>query len=168
MEYRELLQARHSCRAYTDEPVSDAAIERLYEAVKVAPSACNRQPWKFLIVRDPVKKHAIAAATKWSFLEQAPVLIAALGHEGACWKRPEGTSILMLDIGIAMEHLVLAATDCGLGTCWVCAYEMAAVNAAVGVSAPWSVYALSPLGHPASALLEASHKERFEVFEVIG
>lgn len=123
-----VMTARRSCRAYRTEAVPRAWLERLVEAARVAPSACNRQPWRFAVVTRPDVKAAIAArgflpglAMHW--IAAAPALIVM----GLCrsWvthrvaPRLSGVDYAWIDLGIAGEHVVLQATALGLATCWI-------------------------------------------------
>ena len=129
MDLSELLTARQSVRSYADTPVEKEKIRQLVESVRLAPSASNAQPWKLIIVDEPVLKDAIAQATFSAaisfnrFVPQAPV-IAVLTIEktrtitqiGGWLKAREYP---LIDIGIAAEHLCLQATELGLGTCMI-------------------------------------------------
>ena len=137
------------------------------EAVRRAPSACNRQPWRFEIVFKRELREAIGACYPKPWLLEAPAIVVALGNKETCWKRPEGTPSVEIDLGIAMEHLVLAAAAEGLGTCWICAFEKARLNAVMGVEAPWSAEAVSPLGYGAAPPRELQYKKTDEIFRVV-
>lgn len=166
MEFYEVLKQRRSIRNYRPDPVSREVLEKLSSAVAVAPSANNRQPWKFLAVTDPARLAAIREACPQRLLENAPAIVVVAGNGEEAWRRPEGTSILDIDIGIAMEHLVLAATAEGLGSCWVCAYNLEKMTAALGLEAPWQALALTPLGYPAAPAQEIARKRVRDIFEI--
>ena len=167
MNFYEVLKSRRSVRVYDPTPIPESVLERLYEAVKYAPSACNLQPWKILVVTNPEAKAKLCAACSQKALQEAPAIVVALGNSDKCWHRPEGDAIIPLDIGIVMEHVVLAAAAEGLASCWICAYDMKRVDAAIGAAAPWHVYALSPLGYPGEAPAMPPRKRREDVFGVI-
>jgi nitroreductase len=124
----ELVRARASCRAYLPDPVPRACLEQLLEAARFAPSACNRQPWRFVVVEDPsVRKRltgeALLAGIPMQWTAQAAVMIA-LGMERSTVTHGiapaiSGVDYPLLDLGIAGEHLVLQAEELGLGTCWI-------------------------------------------------
>jgi nitroreductase len=161
------MRARRSVRAYLDRPLDPAALARIGEAVNLAPTACNRQPFTFRVVLDAALRERIAGVYRQPWLRQAPAIVLAIGNRDQAWKRPEGESIVAVDVAIAMEHLVLAAASEGLGTCWICAYDMAQMNRAAGILAPWEVVAISPLGHPADDQPSPARKPLGEVFQVI-
>lgn len=167
MDFYEVVKNRRSIRNYKSDPVPDAALRRIAEAVALAPSACNRQPYRFVVVRNPRMLDAVRAACPQRLFANAPAVVAAVGDVSSAWKRPEGSSILDVDIGIAMEHLVLAAKAEGLDSCWVCAYDREKVDAAFHLEAPWSVVALSPLGYAASPAGAIERKKVEEIFKVL-
>ncbi len=127
MTFQELINQRQSVRKYIDKPVEHEKIEQLIEAVHIAPSACNSQPWKLIIVDDPELKDKVAKATFSKaisfnkFTIQAPVfavlviekakLIAQLGG------KVKNQEYAQYDIGIAADHFCLQAAELGLGTC---------------------------------------------------
>ena len=169
MDFYDVLKARRSIRAYRPDPVPAEALARIAEAVRLAPTACNRQPFRFLAVRDPELKKKIAAATPMKFIAEAPVILAALGHASEAWQRPgDDRPIVEIDLAIAMEHAVLAATAEHLASCWICAYERSRMDAALGLDAEWTTLALSPLGIAADAPRPFVRKPSGETFEVIG
>jgi nitroreductase len=119
---------RVSCRAYQTTPVPEAHVMQILEAARLAPSACNQQPWRFAVVRDPELRRRIVeegflpgARMGWAL--DAPVHVV-LGMERSfithrLGPQVSGVDYPWVDIGIAGEHLVLAATELGLGTCWI-------------------------------------------------
>lgn len=167
MDFYDVVSKRRSIRGYKDEAISDEALDRICEAVRQAPSACNLQPWSFRIVFDLETREKIHGVYDRDWLLQAPAVVVALGNKDEAWKRLDGHSIVDMDMGIAMEHFVLAATAEGLGTCWVCAYDVNAMNQALGILPPWSVLAISPLGAPAETPRELNRKPVDEIVKII-
>ena len=119
---------RVSCRAYQTTPVPEAYLTRILEAARLAPSACNQQPWRFAVVRDPdvrrrIMQDGFLPGSKMTWALDAPVHVV-LGMERSfvthrLAPQISGVDYPWVDIGIAGEHLVLAATELGLGTCWI-------------------------------------------------
>lgn len=167
MDFYDVIRKRRSIRGYTDQPISEQVLERLGVAVSLAPSACNRQPWLFRVVRNPAIREKIGGCYNQPWLKQAPAIVVAMGNLDECWKRFDGTPSVDIDMGIAMEHLVLAAAAEGLGTCWICAYDRVRMDQALGIMAPWTVLAISPLGYPAVEPNTLKRKTVSEVFAVI-
>lgn len=129
MDFLELVNHRQSVRKYTDQPVEKEKIIKCIEAARLAPSACNAQPWKFIIVDDPDKRGKIAKETYGlllsfnKFSKNAPVVLAIV-IEPANFTSKMGTALKnihypLIDIGIAAEHFCLQAAEIGLGTCMI-------------------------------------------------
>ena len=147
MEFYEVLKTRRSVRAYKPDAVPENALRNIAEAVNQAPTACNRQPFQLFLFRDAAIRAKICdKVTFFPWLREAPVIAVLAGNASAAWERPDGGSIVDVDASIVMEHFVLAATAEGLGTCWICCYNRADVDAAAGIAAPWRSVAISPLG----------------------
>ena len=110
---------RYSVRKYLDKDVEEEKLREVLEAGRLAPSACNYQPWKFIVVRDKEIRKKIAEPTTWAkFIAEAPVLIVACKvRDGFLMGGWYDSAIL--DIGIALDHMTLQATHLGLGTCWI-------------------------------------------------
>lgn len=146
MEFMEVIRQRRSIRKFKPDPVPQAEIDYVLEAARLAPSWANTQCWKFIVVTDPkVKEEVASAGNNW--IAQAPVLIVACADPSKPGTKGD-QQYYMLDIGIAMEHLILAATDRNLGTCWIGAFDEAKVKKALGVPDNIRVVATTPLGYP--------------------
>ena len=125
--FLDLVSLRQSDRGYLDKPVDNEAIKRCIEAARLAPSACNSQPWKFIVIDEPELKNEVAKATSDKILPlnhftiQAPILVVVV-REGANLSSKFGTIVkkkpyTLIDIGIATEHFCLQAASEGIGTC---------------------------------------------------
>lgn len=147
----DLVRQRYSCREYdSDRHVEPHTVQAVIEAARLAPSACNRQPWTFVAITDPEIKATVLAKSRPSFL-QAPVIIAACGHHDQVWVRPsDNKDHTDVDISIAVEHICLAATSLGLATCWVCSFDVQATRQALSLPDSVEPVALIPLGYPAN------------------
>ena len=168
MEFYEVLKTRRSIRAYQSDAVPETALQKIAEAVNLAPTACNKQPFKLLLVRDPAVRKTICANCKFDFLAQAPVIAVMLTNESASWTRFEGNPAADIDASIAMEHLVLAAAAENLGTCWICAFSRPQMNDALRIAAPWSAFALSPIGYAGGEPRPFARKPLNEMVEIVG
>lgn len=148
MELMKVIEKRRSVRAYKNQEISEEKLGKILEAARLAPSASNRQPWKFIVVKDPEKRRELAKASRGqSFVGEAPVVIAGVALE------PEhimgcGVPAYAVDLAIAMEHIALAAQDEGLGTCWIGAFSQDEVKNILGVPDSYKVVALMPIGYP--------------------
>jgi nitroreductase len=139
---------RKSVRAYLDRPVEDEKLNAVLDAARLAPSASNRQEWRFVIVREPEMRLKLsAAAGGQSFVGDAPVLIVACAetdnHVMRC-----GQLSYPIDVAIALDHLSLAAVELGLGTCWIGLFDEKRVKELLGIPEPIRVVELMPLGYP--------------------
>ena len=165
--FKELATRRFSVRKYTNEPVSKEDIEYIMDCVRLAPSACNRQPWKFLLLTSDNAKEKIRQCYNRDWFKSAPVYVLCFKDVNGCWVRPEdGKPHGDIDLGIAVEHLCLAAADRGLGSCWVCNYE--AVKRLFPVEG-YEAVAIVPIGHiaPDCPHAEKKRKEMNEIFEEV-
>ena len=144
----EIVRDRYSCRVYNpDKKVDEDTVRAIIEAARLAPSACNRQPWTFVAVTSAEKKAAILSKSRPSFNE-APVLIVACGHHDVAWHRPaDNKDHTDVDVSIAVEHICLAAAAKGLATCWVCSFDVEATRRAIGLPDNVEPVALIPLGY---------------------
>ncbi len=143
MELYDAIRARRSVRSYEDRPVPREALDRLLEAARQAPSANNVMPWRFVVVTDQATRAAIAdSGTYGKFLVKTPVVIAAIGDAAAA---PKWYAV---DTAIALEHIALAATAEGLGSCWIGSFEEETLRRLLGVPEAQRVVALLALGYP--------------------
>lgn len=151
MDFYQAVAARKSVRAYRPDPVPDDVFNRVMEAARLAPSAKNIQPWKFIIVRDPnVKAELATACNNQQFIAQAPLAICGCAIESICYRGMGGYwNSWAVDLSIALEHIMLAAAAEGLGTCWIGSFNEAEVRRLLQVPEDIKIVALTPLGYPA-------------------
>lgn len=152
MEFKEVISKRRSIRAYKSDPVEHEKLAYVLEAARQAPSWKNLQCWRFMVVSSEAQRTAVMSAYSptnpgLKALQQAPVIIVlcASPAESENWQDKD---FYMLDAGLAMEHLVLAATDQGLATCWQALFDEARLREVLGVPGEFRVVALTPLGYP--------------------
>jgi nitroreductase len=147
MDVFEAIKLRRSVRAYEPIPVAKDKIEKILEAARLAPSAKNVQPWYFVVVTDAEKKEKIARSGRFAgFLKEAPVVIVGCGDSRASPKWH------VVDVSIAMQNMVLAATAEGLGTCWVGSFDEGLVKEILKVPEHYKVVALLAVGYPRKKL----------------
>ncbi len=156
--FNELVAARCSCRAYRTEPVSREALVQIVEAARRAPSACNRQPWRFVVATEaPLRKQLLTEGTLpglgMTWADNAPVILVLGIKKSLITHRvaPLLSKIEypLLDLGIAGEHAVLQATELGLGTCWIGWIRPKEVRRIVGWPSDIMPQALITVGWPA-------------------
>ena len=149
MDVYEAISKRKSVRGFTGEDVSEEMVSRLLEAARQAPSASNRQEWRFIVVRDQAMRKQLAEAARGQrFVGEAPVVLACCAetdeHVMAC-----GQLCYPIDVAIAIDHITLCAAAEGLGTCWIGAFNEEQVKKLLGIPSPIRVIGLLPLGYPA-------------------
>ena len=142
-----LCEQRYSCRAYSDRKVERDTVLTVLDIVRLAPSACNRQPWKFLVADSDEQRAAILSSYDREWIRTAPEFIVACGIHDEAW-------------------LCLAATSLGLGTCWVCNFDPKAIAEAFGLPEGVEPVAIIPLGYPAEGV-EVPAKKRKELDEIV-
>jgi len=149
MDVFEAIRTRRSIRRYQNKPVEKEKLSRVLEAARLSPSATNSQPWKFIVVTDPEVKERLRAAYNRDWFISAPVIIVGCAFPDKAWVRWDGEEYWKVDLAIAMQSLVLAAWEQGLGTCWIGAFREEEVKKALGIPEDVRVVALTPLGYPA-------------------
>ncbi len=144
----EAIEKRYSVRHYKDQPVEDDRLAEVLEAARLAPSGCNLQPWKLVVVRDRATiRSMVRAIGGQQFVEQAPVLVVAC-------KNGEGYNIghrydgAIIDVAIALDHMTLQAASIGLGTCWLGNYDGNEIRALLDIPSENPVVAILALGYP--------------------
>jgi len=148
----DLIETRKSIRSYKPQAVEEEKLNYILQAFRKAPSAKNLQPWKLVIVRDKKKINDLAiACNNQTFMTEAPILIVACAKEDEAYGVMGGyMNSYPVDIGIAFEHLMLAATEKGLGTCWIGAFKEKLVKDLLDIPEEVRVVAITPLGYPAA------------------
>ncbi len=150
MDFYEVIRTRRSIRSFKPDLIPDEVLNRILEAVRIAPSGSNRQPWKFIVVKDEaLKKRLVPACQNQRFIAEAPVIIAACGGN-IRWNRGGymGEMSMLVDVSIAFTHLILAARAEGLGTCWIGAFNNDEVKKVLNIPEDMNVVAVTPLGYP--------------------
>jgi nitroreductase len=164
MEFLELIKQRYSVRAYKPDPVEDDKLQQVLDAARLAPSAVNRQPFQLIVLRTEGREAELRRIYHRGWLSQAPLVICICGLPGKAWSRRDGQNYYHVDTAIAMDHLILAATDLGLGTCWVAAFDAAAAREVLGLPDDVEPVAFTPLGYAAD---EPGPKERKDLSELV-
>jgi nitroreductase len=125
MEFSELIVKRYSVRAYTPRPVEEEKLQQVLEAARMAPTASNRQPFQLIVIPTAGRKEELKRIYGVDWFVQAPVVICACAVPEKAWtrRRSDGKNYYMVDVAIAMDHLILQATELGLGTCWIAAFD---------------------------------------------
>lgn len=155
-----IIRARRSVRAYDSRPVAPSDIRAICEAARLAPSACNSQTWRFIAVTRPetisrICNEAMRPVIPNRWLAQAPLIIVGCAKldivANRIGSRITGTEYFQIDMGIAMEHMVLKATELGLGSCWIGWFKEERVRELLSIPEKIKVCALLTVGYPKEA-----------------
>lgn len=163
MNFLELVKNRYSCRAYKAKDVEREKIDYIMECVRFAPSAVNKQPWKFRIVETNEERAMVQRCYDREWFKSAPVYIVASILHDEEWVRGDGKQHGNIDIAIAVEHLCLAATEQELATCWVCNFNAQLCKELFRMSDNEEPAVLIPIGY---ANDEPNEKRRKNIEEI--
>ncbi|MCM1482764.1 MAG: nitroreductase family protein [Muribaculaceae bacterium] len=162
-----LAHDRYSCRSYSSTAVPRDMIEAVVEAARLAPSACNRQPWVFVVLDSPEQRAMISAVYGRDWAAGASAFIVAVGLHGEAWHRAsDGKDHTDVDVAIAVEHICLAAAAAGLGTCWICNFDAAALASEMNLPEGAEPVAIIPIGFPAEGS-KVPDKNRKKIDEIL-
>jgi nitroreductase len=169
MDFSDLVRTRVSIRDYDpSRRVPPPVLERILEAGRLAPSAANRQPWRFVVIASSEGLAKVRSCYGKPWFHDAPQVLAVVGSRKAAWTRQgDGWNSLETDLTIAMDHLVLAAANEGVGTCWIANFQPDALRSALGLDADQRVFAITPLGYPREGADAARLKERKTFDQVV-
>ena len=152
MDFSELIQKRYSVRAYRPDPVEEDKLHQVLEAARLAPSAANRQPFQFIVIRTAGREDELRRIYQREWFTQAPLILCACAIPAQGWVRMDGKPYTDVDVTIAMDHLILAATELGLGTCWIAAFDPTAAREVLGLPDEVEPIAFTPLGYAVDRL----------------
>jgi len=158
MDLMEIIKNRRSIRKYRSDEISQQDLNEIFEAVQLAPSANNLQPWKFILIRNDKKKRLIAqACAGQEFIGEAPVVVVAcaIGRGGYIGKYMESWPV---DLAIAVTHLILSAWNKGLGTCWIGDFDEDKIREICSIPHVVRVVAITPLGYPVKTVPPTSRR----------
>jgi nitroreductase len=160
MEFMEVITKRRSIRKYKPDPIAEEKIRYVLEAARLAPSWGNWQCWKYIVVTDESLKKVI---TQHEWATKAPVIIVGCADTKKSGTE-HGQHYYMMDMGISMEHMILAATEQGLGTCWIGKYfDEKKVKKVLNIPKNFRVVAMTPLGYPDGEGIVKPRKELEEI-----
>lgn len=149
MDFRELITTRYSVRAYKSEPVEDEKLQQVLNAARLAPTAANRQPFQLIVIHTVGREAELSRIYKPEWFHKAPLVICACALPSYAWSRKDDKNYSDVDVTIAMDHLILAATELGLGTCWIAAFDPATAREVLRLPEGVHPVAFTPLGYPA-------------------
>ncbi|MEG0700761.1 MAG: nitroreductase family protein [Muribaculaceae bacterium] len=166
-DFLELVNRRYSCRKYSSTPITKEEILAVIETARIAPSAVNRQPWKFLILNTPELCDVVRACYGRDWVDSVPAFIVALGNHDEAWHRAtDDKDHTDIDIAIAVEHICLAATSLNLGSCWICNFDAKKCSEMLNIPQEWEPVAIIPIGHGADDAT-IPEKKRKTITEIV-
>ncbi len=152
MNFQELIRARYSVRTYKPDPVEEDKLARILEAARLAPTAANRQAFRVVVLPAKGREAELRRVYGRDWFTQAPLVLAVCAVPAESWvRKADGWNAAEVDATIAMAHIVLAAAEEGLGTCWIAAFDPAAAREVLGLPVDVIPAAFTPLGYPADS-----------------
>ena len=169
MEYSDLILSRESIRNYDPgRPVSKEILEKILNAGRLAPSACNLQPFKFLVISSSNVLEKVRASYNKVWFKEAPHILVIVGLRDQAWKRSyDGYNSIETDVAIAMTHIILAAENEGVGTCWIEAYNPAILTDALNIKGEQVIFGITPLGYPKPGFQKSMNKQRKSLEDIV-
>ena len=150
MEYSQLIANRYSVRAYRPDLVEDEKLLQVLEAARLAPTAANRQPIQLVVMHTAGREAEIGRIYHRPWFVQAPLVIAVCAISAQAWVRESDRfNARLIDATIVADHLILAAANLGLGTCWIAAFDVKAAREVLQLPAEAEPVIFTPLGYPA-------------------
>ena len=151
MDFFELARRRYSVRSYKSDPVEQEKLDRILEAARLAPTAANRQPFQLIVIPTANRQAELLRIYSKKWFVEPPIVICACGLPAKNWVRKDGKNYNYVDVAIVMDHLIMAATAAGLGTCWIAAFDPAAAKEVLGLPETVEPIAFTPLGYAADS-----------------
>ena len=164
MNFHELITKRFSVRSYTNQKVDRQIILDILDAARMAPSAVNFQPWHFIVINDPAKLVEFQEVYPRNWFREAPACIVACADHRQSWKRKsDGKDFADVDLAIAIDHLILKATELGIGTCWVCNFNAEMAVQILNLPDHIEPIAIVPIGYSTALSPDKSRKPLSEM-----
>jgi nitroreductase len=164
MELMDLLEKRYSVRGYKNKPVETEKLKKVLEAVRIAPTAANKQPFKFIVIKTSGREDELGDIYGADWFTQAPIVICGCAVPEEGWVRRDGKNYSEVDVTIAMDHLILEAASLGLGTCWIGAFDADAARKVLKIPEGVEPVLFTTLGYPDD---EPRPKTRKEISQIV-
>jgi nitroreductase len=168
MEFFEVIRTRESIRSYDPlHPVSKEVLIRILEVGRLAPSAANRQPWKFRLISSEENLAKVKICYEKPWFQDAPHILVVVGNRQESWvRRSDDRNFIETDLAIALVHIILAAANEGVGTCWISNFKPDSLRKVLELKEYEYVFGISPLGYPKSDYVKNNLKDR-KAFDAI-
>ncbi len=164
MDVIEAINTRYSVRAYKPDLIEDEKLMAILDAGRMAPTANNRQPFKFIVIHTKGREEELQTIYSRPWFVQAPIVLCVCGQQELAWVRKDGKPYLYVDVAIAMDHMVLAAWALGIGTCFIAAFDEQVARTVLRLPESIEPVLFTPLGYPAG---EPKAKERKDLDELV-
>ncbi|HEX7715379.1 MAG TPA: nitroreductase family protein [Bacillota bacterium] len=158
MDYFEVIQKRHSVRSYKPDPVEREKLERVLEAARLAPTACNKQEFRVIVVETAGRKDELTRIYTRDWFAEAPYVLCVCSIPSKTWVRRDNKNYADVDATIVMDHIILAATAQGLGTCWIGAFDPQAAREVLKLDESLEPVAFTPLGYAKDVMVNKARK----------
>lgn len=166
MKVLDLIKNRYSVRTFDTKPVSKEDLDYILECARLAPSACNKQPWQIKVIQGEALKKFSAVYKKEGF-KDAPVCMAICGDHTNSWHRSDGKDHCDIDIAIVSDHIIMAATELGLGTCWICSFDTEFAKEFLNLPENLEPIVLIPIGYAAEPSRNKIRKSTEEIITFV-
>ncbi|MGL4670412.1 MAG: nitroreductase family protein [Methanobacteriaceae archaeon] len=149
MEFIDVIKNRYSVRGYKSDKIEKEKLDMVLEAATIAPTGVNAQGFKVFVIDTKINKEALKEVYSRDWLVEAPLVLAVVAIPEKCWTRSwDKWSVAEVDATIVMDHMILQATDLGLGTCWIAAFKRDALSKMLNLDESHVPVVLTPLGYP--------------------
>jgi nitroreductase len=163
VDFEELIRTRRSIRGYRPDPVPREILEPILEAARLAPTAANRQPFQLVVVTELETRKKLKEVYDRDWFWTAPIIIVGCVNPGQAWQRYDGFNAAEVDLSIVMDHVILAAANRGLGTCWICHFNEPRLKDILGIPQEIRAIAMTTLGYPAAEPVPRQRKALHEL-----
>jgi|TARA_B100001971_G_C18199428_1_gene543588 nitroreductase len=169
MDYFDLIRTRESVRDYNpNKPVDKDILLKIADAGRIAPSASNKQPWKFIIVSSDNMLEKVRQCYPKDWYRNAPHILVVIGDRSKAWvRRTDGYNSIETDLTIAMDHMILAAEAEGVATCWIAAFDNQLIRDILELNDDEVIYSITPLGYPNDGYHKRDNKIRKSLEEIV-
>ena len=169
MEFYKLIENRETIRVYDSEKeIPREVLSRILNAGRLAPSASNRQPWTFVLAASESKLQDVRATYQREWFQKAPYIVVVVGDKTKSWVRPkDGYNSIETDLAIAMDHMLLAAENEGVGACWVIAFDYDMLAKAIGLKENEVIFSMAAMGYPSEGFHKKGNKKRKPIEEIV-
>lgn len=168
MSVLDIIEKRFSVRGYLDKEVESDKLDKVLKAAQLAPTGVNAQSFKIYVIDTKKHRDVLEKVAQWDWFFEAPLILALVGDYDKAWTRSwDGKNIMDIDAGIVMDHMILEATELGLGTCFIAAFHEEALIELLNLEGNKKPVLLTPLGYPDAEPRDAPRKSLDELVEYI-